>query len=328
MKPEPDPCAALGKLSLSVGPQARPDQAVLMSFGLTRATAPGLSEIGLAWLGGDLEAEFWLTPGALSGSGRAGDILWRQAGGLLYLECVLPDNGSIDPANMAEAVYLRLLRQAERCDCPRLLRAWNYLPAINLGDGDAERYRRFCLGRARAFDRAGIDAADLCAGTAIGGNDPHLRVMLLCAAEPGIHIENPRQLSAYRYPRVYGPRSPSFARATGVPLADGGVLLMISGTASVVGHETLHPGDIEAQIDEIRLNLEALLAESGRRLGRAGELAFDEHSLVRVYVRHADHWPRVEARLRDSWPSVPLAGLRGDVCRSDLLLEVEAVLSI
>ena len=32
-----------------------------------------------------------------------------------------------------------------------MLRLWNYLDAINLGDGDDERYRRFCDGRARGM---------------------------------------------------------------------------------------------------------------------------------------------------------------------------------
>lgn len=328
MKPVSAPRTAPSELSLSVNRQARPDQAVLMSFALAKHKAAGHSEVGLVWLGGDLNTEFWQVPGALSASGQTGDVLWRRAGGLLYLECVLPDDGRLDPAAIAEPAYLGLLEQAKQNACPRLLRAWNYLPSINVGDGDDERYRRFCIGRSRAFDRVGIDASDLCAGTTIGGGDPHLRIMLLCANEPGIHIENPRQLSAYRYPRIYGPRSPSFARATGLPMADGSVLLMISGTASVVGHETLHAGDLEAQIEEIRLNLEALLVESSRRLGRTGVAGFDDTSLVRVYVRHAEHWPQVEACLRECWPKVPLAGLRGDVCRSDLLIEIEAVLTI
>lgn len=100
---------------------------------------------------------------------------------------------------------------------------------------------------------------------------------------------------------------------------------MISGTASVVGHRSLHENDVDAQLDEIIRNLEALMAESARELDCPGLEEFNQHSLLRVYVRHADDWPAIERRLRKRWPDAPLAGLRGDVCRTDLLVEIEAV---
>src|SRR5699024_7860842 len=125
--------------------------------------------------------------------------------------------------------------------------------------------------------------------------------------------------------RRYGPRSPSFARATAVAAADESAWLMISGTASVVGHRTAHEDDVHAQLEEIIRNLESLMAESARRLGHSGLADFGENSLLRVYVRHAGDWPAVERRLRERWPLPRLAGLRGDVCRSDLLVEIEAV---
>ena len=317
--------AVSGGPLLSADDRLQANQSSLARFGFGPSADAQASSLGLAFLGGQLVEEVWQLPHALS-EGRQGDILWRRAGGLLYLECVLADPGDVDPAIQAEDAYRQLLDAAQAHGCPKLLRAWNYMSGINLGDGDQERYRRFCLGRAQALEAAGIDAPALCAGTAIGGDDPHLRIMLLAGTEAGINIENPRQVSAYHYPRSYGPRSPSFARATALPRGDGQVLLMISGTASVVGHETLHEGDLDAQIDEIRLNVAALLGESVRRLERPGLARFDGNSLVRVYVRDARDWPRIQARLGEIWPDVPLVGLRGDICRGDLLLEVEAVL--
>jgi chorismate lyase / 3-hydroxybenzoate synthase len=316
--------AALPMLSARIG--AKPGEATLACFAFDAVDQVGATGLGLAFLGGELVHELWQSNGELS-QGQEGDVHWRRVGQLLYLECVLPDDGLVDPALLAEQAYQQLLAVASAQACPNLLRAWNYMAGINQGEGDQERYRRFCLGRARALESAGIDEPALCAGTAIGGDDPNLRIMLLAGSEAGINIENPRQVSAYHYPRIYGPRSPSFARATALPRSDGQALLMISGTASVVGHKTLHEGDLEAQIEEIRLNLDALLAESARRLNRPGLASFNEQSLVRVYVRHAADWPRIEARMAEIWPGVPLAGLLGDICRADLLLEVEAVLA-
>ncbi|MFU8830690.1 MAG: hypothetical protein ACNA7J_00920 [Wenzhouxiangella sp.] len=295
----------------------------LLRFGFD-IIGPGAFQTGLTVLGGDLREECWEVDDIVQ-VGHAGDVRWHQAGDLLFMAWEQPDNKRFDPAVAAEEAYHNLLAMADHRGCPKLLRAWNFMPSINLGEGDAERYRRFCLGRARALEAAGLTGADLCAGTAIGGEDPVMRVLVLAAPTAGINIENPRQLSAFRYPRIYGPRSPSFARATAMPQPDGRALLMISGTASVVGHETTHDGNLEGQVDEIVTNMNALLEESVRCLGRAGLASFGPESLVRVYVRHAEHWPAVHERLKRQWPDSPMVGLRGDICRSDLLLEVEAV---
>ena len=53
------------------------------------------------------------------------------------------------------------------------------------------------------------------------------------------HFENPLQVPAYEYPGEYGPRSPSFARATVV--AQPGPCLFVSGTRDACG--TQRPDD-------------------------------------------------------------------------------------
>lgn len=308
---------------LAVAPEPAAGRSTLLRFALRRSES-GAAGCGLEWLGGDLDNECWQAGTGVRG-GTAGDVRWQRAGELLALALEWPDDPASDPGPGVEAAYGRLLSVAAEAGCRQLLRAWNYLPAINAGAGDAERYRRFCVGRAAALAAAGYGAGELCAGTAIGGDEPRLRIYLLCADEPGVNIENPRQVSAYHYPREYGPRSPSFARATAVAGPGESVVLMVSGTASVVGHRTVHPGDAHAQLGELVRNLEALLSEAACKLGRAGLAEFDERSLLRVYLRHAGHWPAIERRLRERWPGVRLAGLRGDICRSDLEVEIEAV---
>ena len=320
---------AFPEVRVDAGAGLRVDAAADDRFGLLARfdfseSATGIASIGLERLGGSVERECWRVDEPVV-AGRDGGVDWWQAGDALFLACLHPDDGTGDAAELSEACYGELLGVARERGCSHLLRAWNYLPAINRGQGDQERYRRFCLGRGHALETLSIGEDDLCAGTAIGGDDPHLRVFALAGTQPGLHIENPRQLSAYRYPRAYGPRSPSFARATALPRSDGSMLLMISGTASVVGHETLHAGDVDGQLDEIVVNLNALLAESVMRLGRPALGQFGAHSLLRVYVRRAEDWPRVAARLEKAWPETPRVGLRGDVCRSDLLVEIEAV---
>jgi len=298
-------------------------QAAVLHFNLAGPPGGGL-ELGLKRLDADQPAEFWL-PGTVDQTGCIDGISWARAGRFLGLSLVAEDDPAGDPEPRVFAAYQRLIELARRLGHPHLVRAWNYLPGINSGEADEERYRRFCVGRGRAFEQAGLDERSPCAGTAIGSDEAVMRVMLLCATEPGLNVENPRQLSAYDYPRQYGPRSPAFARATALSGAAGEWLLMLSGTASVVGHETRHIGDVLAQTREILANVDSLLQESALRTGAPGLQTLGRHSLARVYLRHAEDWAAVEPLLRRAWPEVRLAAFRGDVCRADLLVEIELV---
>jgi len=288
------------------------------------ASGQGRWSCGLDLLGGDLIRESWQVEGPVK-TGNDGGIAWRRSGELVFLVLEADDDGQGDPAELVEQSYARLLRLADHHGCPWPLRMWNFMPGINRGQADQERYRRFCFGRARALEQAGLGDTTLCAGTAIGSDEPVLRILALCGARPGVQIENPRQVSAYRYPRIYGPASPSFARATALPQPDGSVLLLVSGTASVVGHGSRHDGDVDAQVEEILENFSHLLAESAARLDRPGLARPGDRSLLRVYVRHAGHWPSVYQRMIEAWPGSQIAGFRGDICRRDLLVEIEAV---
>src|SRR5204862_4731485 len=118
-------------------------------------------------------------------------------------------------------------------------------------EDDTEHYKRFSTGRHDALIAAGFAKSDFPAACAVGMRGGNLAIHFLASRERGRNVENPRQVSAYDYPRQYGVRSPSFARAT--VAADGSVF--ISGTASVVGHETLRIGDVGAQCEETIANL-------------------------------------------------------------------------
>ena len=99
------------------------------------------------------------------------------------------------------------------------------------------------------------------AATAIGLPSPpdQLHVHWLATKQPGIAIENPRQVSAFAYPRDYGPVAPGFSRAMLLP--GDTPLLLISGTASIVGHASQHP-DTLALLDLQGIGVTGVEAEA------------------------------------------------------------------
>lgn len=294
-------------------------------FGVTFGGAPPLAapvavRVNLEPQVGNGLVELWYANGSVNAA-RAGTI--RHAADDHFLVGVIEVNehehGGIVAAT--EYAYRTIDGFQAASEFPHLLRTWNYLDAINQGAGDAERYRGFCSGRVAAFE--GRSPAQYPAATVIGRRDGQyvLQVYWLAARLPGMALENPRQLPAYQYPPQYGRTSPIFSRAMLVsPDA-----LMISGTASIVGHASRHPGSVVGQVDEILANLDSLLSRAHEHAPGL-PAGFGFNTLIKAYVRNHGDVAVVESRLRAHLPAeMPLLVLLGDVCRGDLLVEFDCL---
>ena len=218
----------------------------------------------------------------------------------------------------ARATYEHLLNSIAVLGYPHLLRIWNHFPDITQAVAELDRYKVFCRARAQAL--APLAVAQLPAASAVGSRGDAFVIYFLAGKQAGIAVENPRQISAYRYPPQYGPRSPAFARATWVAPAH----LFISGTASILGHASMHPGDTLAQTQETLRNIAALLAACRDTVG--APLGLVNLALVKVYLRDRAAFPTVQAQLAAALPArVPVLYLDADICRADLLLEIEGI---
>ncbi|MFB0618327.1 FkbO/Hyg5 family chorismatase [Streptomyces sp. AGS-58] len=210
---------------------------------------------------------------------------------------------------------------------PHIFRMWNFVGDIIGPNAEGlEIYQDFVAGRAEAFAaHHGDGTAHMPAATGIGTRGEGISFVLLAArTSTPRHVENQRQTPAYHYPEQYGPKPPSFARAT---LLDPGGTLYVSGTASILGHETVHRGDVGAQTDVVLENIAELI--SGPNLSAAGLDGGHELKdlrLVKVYVRHERDLPVVRAHCREALgPDAEPTYLNVAVCRDDLLVEIEGL---
>ena len=252
-----------------------------------------------------------------------GAIAWAGNSQLAFgaIEVAEGEGGII---TAAEHAYARISAFLAASPAPHLLRIWNYIDAITEGEGDGERYRQFCVGRARGLGT--FDAQTLPAATAIGRCDADrvIQIYWLASAVPGIPVENPRQVSAYDYPRQYGPQSPSFARAM-LPPPGSAMPLLLSGTASVVGHRSLHAGRLLAQLEETFANFDSLVG-AAREHAPGLPARFGAGTRLKVYVRERDDLPLVaEAFARRFGGGVPHLILHAAICRRELAVEIDGV---
>ncbi|MCA8047633.1 chorismate transformation enzyme, FkbO/Hyg5 family [Burkholderia arboris] len=312
-------------------------------------TVPDLpvAPVQMALLGADAAAadavcEIWQCDAHDLRSERQGALHYRysEAAGLVFGSIVVHEtdaqhDGSTPLERATFDAYRALFDLLDTLGMPHPLRIWNTVPAINAVQFGIERYRQFNIGRQHAFDACrraltgGVPAAcALGSVVPVAGDAPPaapLAIHFLASRTPADPVENPRQVSAYHYPAQYGPRAPTFARAAAWADDDAAPVLFVSGTASIVGHRTVHHGDVVAQARETVANLAAVLEQAARQ--GHGPFALADLS-YRVYVRDADDAAAIAGIgrvLREAaGPRVRPLFVHADVCRDDLLVEIEA----
>jgi FkbO/Hyg5 family chorismatase len=234
--------------------------------------------------------------------------------------------------SLGEKIYNEMFKSIYALHYPYTYRMWNYFPLINQYDiNGLERYKAFCYGRALAF-------ANYCnfsesnrfpSATGIGSMSGNVNVCFISSSIPyHIHIENPRQTPAYKYPIQYGPKPPSFARATYYKRSDDAFNLYISGTASIIGHKTEFIGDIEQQCITTIDNIEILISEKNLSQYNIEEnLKLEDIDCIKVYIRNESDYEIVKSICEKKFsPKSTKIYIKADVCRKDLLVEIEGII--
>jgi chorismate lyase/3-hydroxybenzoate synthase len=256
-------------------------------------------------------------------AGRAGAFALFESEGWLLGAATVPLTSGLEDAT--RQLYRDLFAATRG---RHLARIWNYVPAINEpGPAGLENYRVFCQGRSLAFEQHhGAEfKAFLPSASAVGCKSAALTVAFAATATRPCHFENPLQVPAYEYPLEYGPRPPSFARATVVPgLRDATVF--ISGTAAIRGHATVAPHCPREQLANALENLGKISGACGLGPNLAQGASASRH--FKVYLRNAADQPMVAATLAEKLlvGADRVSYLHADICRVPLLVEIEATL--
>ncbi len=221
------------------------------------------------------------------------------------------------------ALHAALLESSRQ----HVVRMWNFIPGIHDAMDDGQnRYMSFNAARYAALshwfggDTGIARLAPAASGVGHAGSD--LTIHALAIDSPGRPLENPQQIPAYRYSTRWGRVPPCFARATLIDTLR--PTLLVSGTASVIGEDTVHAGNLAAQRDATCLNLRRILEAAGFSNTDDGADWTRSLSHVRVYVPGGQDLAESAA-----WASHAFAGVSeietvpAELCRPELLVEVE-----
>ena len=228
----------------------------------------------------------------------------------------------------------------------RVVRTWLYLGDILGPEGEKQRYKELNRARTDYYQRFHFGAGPVAKGhhfnrseakkiypasTGIGSRGDGLLVGCVALQASGlpielISLENPNQISAFDYAKKYSEKSPKFARAMAVVLGSE-TLVYISGTASITASESRHKGDVAAQTTQTLDNIEALVSRENFSCHGRPHLGATLADLLeaRVYIKRPGDYELVRAVCEKRMIDVPTVYVEADVCRKELLVEIEAV---
>jgi chorismate lyase / 3-hydroxybenzoate synthase len=237
--------------------------------------------------------------------------------------------GDLSLRQVSQTAYEQIFSAIEKHGYPYVWRIWNYLPDINGNTDavmDAERYKQFNFGRQAGFKTAHRSATvQSPAACALGIPKQYpapVSIAFLASKTPMIALENPEQISAFHYPDQFGQQRPTFSRA-GLGRLPSQELFLLSGTASIIGYETAHVGNVVLQTEQTLHNIRIMLEQANQHTvtQRAYRL---EDLTARVYIRHAADFSAVARVIERCAPFKHIDFIHADICRADLDVEIEA----
>jgi chorismate lyase/3-hydroxybenzoate synthase len=275
---------------------------------------------------------------------RAGLDDWR------LVSADIPDCAALDAAELERAVghAYRTIAESLRASGHHPVRFWNFVPGIHADmGGGRDRYMVFNAGRYAAFEewfgQAALFTRTVPTASAVGIGSGALAIHALGGRDAGLPVENPRQVPAYRYSARYGPIPPCFARGTIVRgltsrpgEGTGTPMLLVGGTASIVGENSLHDRDARQQALETFENLAELVAAARRQMGGgasthhdAPRAAFDAFTELRVYVVRDLDAPLLREMVAERFGrTARIEFAQADLCRRELLVEIEGLAAL
>jgi len=225
----------------------------------------------------------------------------------------------------------------ENMSLNNIVRQWNYIGNILSTEGGSQNYQIFNEVRNDFYSRY-RNVKGYPAATGVGMKSGNVALDFCALDLKGstgiVAVNNPDQINAYDYGqevlkgflvREHSVKHPpKFERAliikTGKDLH-----LHISGTASIIGQETIGRDDIEQQTLVTIRNLHNL-TEKGyiNQLLHKTSISDQRYSLIRVYIKSQKDFKTVMQICDQYFPGIPALYVEADICRDDLLMEIEA----
>ena len=249
----------------------------------------------------------------------------------LVTEGITPASPTAGIREQTEDIFAQLGEILEKNDFSvnNIYRQWNYIEQITFMNDGRQNYQEFNDARSRFYNNFewtnGYPAA-----TGIGSSCGGVMVEVYAIKGEKIvnhAIDNPLQISAHSYSqKVLAGKTdqkkrttPKFERARIV-----GDTVYISGTAAIRGEDSLALDNATEQTAETMQIIKQLVSPENIPVA----VKESKYTMLRVYIKNGNDAPEVIRFMEGNYPDTPKHYLEADVCRPELLVEIEGTASV
>jgi len=257
---------------------------------------------------------------------------------ILLLEGVRANSLNDSASIQSEEIFQKIekILSVEKMYIHDIVRQWNYIGSITEMEDGIQNYQAFNNARARFYAKVNWDTFGYPAATGIGTTGRGIMVNLIAvSAKPNstiVGIDNPLQIAAHHYSlsMLVGSKekhtlaTPKFERAK-VIQKDSRIFCFISGTAAIRGEQSMQEMNAAMQTKQTIENIIYLVStENLRRQGVSNDSTL-RMAGIRVYIKNKEDFEMVKEEVDKVWFGVPTLYVQADVCRRELLVEIEGL---
>ncbi|HAH25014.1 MAG TPA: PTS cellobiose transporter subunit IIC [Prolixibacteraceae bacterium] len=227
----------------------------------------------------------------------------------------------------------------EEMEFSDIIRQWNYIEKItahaDYNNSVSQHYQIFNDVRTKFYQLSNFENG-FPAATGIGMDFGGITIDFIAAKLDSkssiIGVKNPVQHDAYNYSEEvlaensamidFCKTTPKFERAK-VLITPEGKWLFVSGTAAITGELSSEQSCIKQQTEMTIQNIQRLISPENLHnygIDCSGKVTL---KYLRAYIKHKSHIPQVKEICRKHFPEVHIAFVVADVCRPELLIEIE-----
>jgi len=215
-----------------------------------------------------------------------------------------------------------------------IVRQWNYIGKITALDHGIQNYQAFNDVRDRFYSKTNWKKYGYPAATAVGMEINSLIVSLIAVSCESklkiIPVYNPLQIAPQHYSQtlllgqtIYDSKAtPKFERAK-VVQNDSAIYCFISGTAAIRGEQSMKEMDVALQTKQAIENILYLISSENIKSHGFTKENNMIMKVIRVYIKEKESFDIVKTEVEKVWPGLPTIYLQADICRSELLVEIE-----
>lgn len=284
---------------------------------------------------------------------RSGEIIYKEKGEsrwcvfqrgktkLIFAAGIGSENNTDDILEQSTLAF-RLAQQIleyEEMSFSNVVRQWNYIAQITANiekDGRlSQHYQIFNDVRSKYYGKSEFQHG-YPAATGIGMDFGGVMLDFIAARFDAdnfvVRLKSPVQFDAYTYSKEvladncsmsdFCRTTPKFERAKLMNIP-GNRWIFISGTAAIVGEESDLQKSVEHQTEMTIENIRCLISPSNLNRFKIQTDAEPEITYLRVYVKYKSDLLPVEQICRKHFKNIPLTFVVADICRPELLVEIE-----